>query len=69
MLLEDGRGDRVVPASALRNVIRAAPKQTTVRWYDAGHELAPRAYLDAFDWLAGKLKIEGPLVAGARTGP
>jgi dienelactone hydrolase len=69
LLLEDGRADRVVPRAALRNVIRAAPKGTTVRWYTAGHELAPQAYLDAFDWLAGKLKIEGPPVAGARTGP
>ena len=69
LLLEDGRADRVVPRAALRNVIRAAPTGTTVRWYGAGHELAPQAYLDAFDWLAGKLKLEGPPVAGARTGP
>lgn len=69
LLLEDGRTDTVVPHRALLNVIRAAPKGTTVRWYPAGHELTPQAYLDAFDWLAAKLRVPGPPVPGARTGP
>lgn len=69
VLLEDGRADKVVPRTALENVIRAAPRDTTVRWYAAGHELVPQAYLDAFDWLTGKLQIDGPPVAGAQTGP
>jgi len=65
LLLEDGRRDEVVPQAALVNVIRAAPPGTKVRWYDATHALNPKAYRDAFDWLAEKLPIDGPHVAGA----
>jgi dienelactone hydrolase len=69
LLLEDGRSDEVIPRAALENVIHAAPKGTTVRWYDAGHALTPKAYLDAFDWLGDELDVHGPAVPGARTGP
>ena len=44
VLLEDGTKDRVVPHSALLNIVHAAPKGTTVRWYDAPHELDDGAY-------------------------
>lgn len=67
LLLEDGRRDEVVPHKALENVIRAAPAGTAVRWYDATHALTRTAYRDAFDWLAGKLPIDGPKVPGATT--
>jgi dienelactone hydrolase len=67
LLLENGRRDRVVPRAALQNVARAAPRGTTVRWYDAPHELSRPAYGDAFDWLARKLRVTGPNVAGAAT--
>ena len=56
ILLEDGRRDATVPHAALVNVIRAAPKGTTVRWYDAPHELNSAAYRDAFDWLLRKTR-------------
>jgi dienelactone hydrolase len=69
VLLEDGRSDEVVPRDALENMIRAAPKGTKVNWYAAGHALVPKAYTDAFDWLADKLDVHGPAVPGARTGP
>jgi dienelactone hydrolase len=55
VLLEDGRNDATVPHAALMNIIHAAPKGTTVRWYDAPHELNAAAYRDAFDWLTSKL--------------
>ncbi len=58
VLLEDGTKDAIVPHSALLNVIRAAPSGTTVRWYDAPHQLDRAAYGDAFDWLARKLPID-----------
>jgi dienelactone hydrolase len=58
VLLEDGHRDAVVSFPALENVIRAAPKGTTVRWYDAPHELSAQAYRDAFAWLARKLPID-----------
>jgi dienelactone hydrolase len=67
LLLENGRRDRVVPRAALQNVARAAPSGTTVRWYDAPHELSRPAYGDAFDWLARKLHVTGPNVPGAAT--
>jgi dienelactone hydrolase len=67
VLLEDGRRDEVVPPDALRNVVRAAPEGTEVRWYAASHALNKAAYGDAFDWLAGKLPVDGPRVRGAAT--
>jgi dienelactone hydrolase len=67
LLLEDGTRDEIVPHAALLNVIHAAPKGTTVRWYTAPHALDRTAYHDAYDWLARKLPIDGPRVAGAVT--
>jgi hypothetical protein len=69
LLLEDGTRDEIVPHAALLNVINAAPKGTTVRWYTAPHALDRTAYHDAYDWLARKLPIDGPRVAGAVTEP
>jgi dienelactone hydrolase len=57
LLLEDGRNDQVVPRAALENIVAAAPKRTTVRWYAARHELNAAAYADAYDWLARKLRV------------
>jgi dienelactone hydrolase len=59
LLLEDGRHDQVVPGFALRAVADAAPRGTTVRWYDAPHQLDEAAYTDAFDWLQRRLARNG----------
>jgi predicted esterase len=67
VLLEDARKDEVVPQSALKNMVAAAPKDTKVTWYATGHELSRAAYEDALQWLAGKLGAEGT-VPGAKTG-
>ncbi len=67
VLLEDGTKDEIVPHAALLNIVRAAPHGTTVHWYAAPHALNLAAYHDAFDWLARKLPIDGPMVAGAAT--
>jgi dienelactone hydrolase len=56
LLLEVGRRDEVVPHAALLNIVHAAPRGTTVRWYDAGHALNAKAYRDAFGWLVQKLR-------------
>jgi dienelactone hydrolase len=69
VLLQDGRRDQVVPRRALLDLARAAPRGSTVRWYQAGHELNARAYLDQVAFLAKHLPIDGPPVKGARTGP
>jgi dienelactone hydrolase len=53
--LADGRQDEVVPRGALRNFAHAAPKGTSLRWYDASHALNERAYNDAFAWLQQRL--------------
>jgi dienelactone hydrolase len=55
LLLEDGRRDTIVPRAALLNIVHAAPRGTTVRWYDAPHALDQAAYRDAFAWLLRKL--------------
>ncbi len=57
ILLEDGTKDEIVPHAALLNIVRAAPKGTTVRWYDAPHALDRDAYRGAFDWLLRKLGV------------
>lgn len=69
LLLQDGRHDQVVPRSALEAMARAAPKGTTVRWYDAAHGLNARAYHDQLVWLAQKLRLVPPPAKGALTGP
>ncbi len=56
ILLEDGKRDEIVPHEALVNIANAAPRGTTVRWYDARHALNDAAYDNAFAWLAGKLE-------------
>jgi dienelactone hydrolase len=55
VLLEDGTKDEIVPHSALLNIVHAAPRGTTVRWYDAPHALDSAAYRDAFGWLTHRL--------------
>ncbi|HEX6700240.1 MAG TPA: dienelactone hydrolase family protein [Gaiellaceae bacterium] len=67
LLLENGRKDEVVPRAALLNVVRSAPKGTTVHWYNAPHALNRAAYHDAYDWLGRRLPITGPRVRGAET--
>jgi dienelactone hydrolase len=69
LLLQDGRRDQVVPRSALDAVAGAAPRGTTVRWYDADHGLNATAYHDQLAWLALKLHLVGPPVKDALTGP
>src|SRR5262245_61367917 len=49
VLLENGRQDQIVPQSALKNIVRAAPEDTVVHWYAAPHELNQAAYHDAFE--------------------
>ena len=69
LLLQDGRRDQIVPSAALNALAHAAPDGTDVRWYQAGHELDQAAYRDQLAWLAQRLRIDGPPVLGAATGP
>src|SRR5262249_46610524 len=67
LFVEDGHPDTVVPHAALLTFINATPRGTKVSWYDAGHALNDPAYRDQLDWLAEKLGVDGPKVAGAAT--
>jgi dienelactone hydrolase len=69
LFLEDGRRDAIVPRKALLTFWHATPPGTRIRWYDAGHALNDHAYRDQLAWLAAKLRISGPAVPGAATGP
>jgi dienelactone hydrolase len=68
VLLQNGRGDEVVPREALEEVVDAA-SGAEVHWYDAGHSLNDVAYREQLAWLTRELAITGPPVAGAQTGP
>lgn len=69
LFLEDGRRDEIVPRTALLTFAHATPAGTKIRWYVAGHALNDAAYRDQLNWLAATLRIHGPIVAGAATGP
>ena len=55
LLLQNGTKDTIVPRSALDNMVGAAPKGTTVKWYDAGHGLNGAAYAYHVAWLRKQL--------------
>jgi uncharacterized protein len=69
LLFQNGRRDELVPRSALEALAAAAGEPKDVRWYDAGHGLNVRAFRDQLDWLERELRIEGPRIPGASTGP
>ncbi len=69
LFLQDGRQDTIVPRKALVTFAHAAPHGTRLRWYAAGHGLNNAAYRDQLAWLAARLRIAGPAVRGAATGP
>jgi dienelactone hydrolase len=55
LLLQNGTKDTVVPHAALARMVAAAPKGTTVKWYDAGHGLNGPAYAYHVAWLRKQL--------------
>ena len=57
LFLQNGLRDEVVPRAALKNLVRAAPPRTRVRWYAAGHALNRAAVRDQVEWLSGRLGI------------
>jgi dienelactone hydrolase len=69
LLFQNGRKDEVVPKAALQRLYDAAPEPKELRWYPAGHQLNAPAYRDQLAWLTEQLKITGPPVPGADTGP
>jgi dienelactone hydrolase len=54
---EAGTHDEVVPHAQLVALIRAAPGQPRVRWYDTPHGMNRRAFEDMIDWQAHDLGL------------
>jgi dienelactone hydrolase len=69
LLFQDGRRDTIVPRDALLALYRAAGRPKELRWYEAGHTLDEAAYHDQVRWLAARLRLTGPRVAGTPAGP
>jgi dienelactone hydrolase len=69
LLFQNGRRDELVPQSALEALAAAGSRPKRVRWYQAGHGLSVAAYREQLDWLEERLRIAGPPVRGAITGP
>lgn len=69
LLLQDGQRDHTVPREPLDAFAHAAPRRASIRWYPADHQLDNAAYRDQLQWLTTELKISGPVVKGAPTGP
>jgi dienelactone hydrolase len=51
ILFQNGRRDEMVPVRDAEALHAAARSPRTIRWYDAGHSLNARAYVDQLDWL------------------
>jgi dienelactone hydrolase len=69
LLFQNGRRDELVPQSALESLAAAGSRPKRVRWYQAGHGLNVAAYREQLDWLEERLRVDGPRVPRASTGP
>jgi dienelactone hydrolase len=69
LYLQAGRQDEIVPQDALERLYDAAGKPKEIHWYQGGHDLPFQAYRDHLAWLGKVLRIAGPPVPGALTGP
>ena len=58
LLFVVGRDDEIFSRSDLEPIHEAAGDNAEVRWYDAGHDLNPQAFLEHLEWLAGHLGLE-----------
>jgi uncharacterized protein len=56
LLMQNGRKDVLVPAERAKTLFQAAKDPKEIRWYDSGHLLPVKAYLDAADWLELRVK-------------
>jgi dienelactone hydrolase len=58
LLLQSGRLDDLVPMADAQVLHAAAPKSTTIRWYEAGHGLNQQANFDRLDWLHQEIGLD-----------
>lgn len=68
ILFQNGRRDELVPVRDAEALHAAARSPKTVRWYDAGHSLNARAYVDQLDWLHRAIGTSPP-GPGDKDGP
>jgi hypothetical protein len=69
LLIQSGSRDRQVPPADARELQAAASEPKTIRWYDGGHGLTPRAERDMVAWLARELRLVAPPAAGSPARP
>lgn len=60
ILFQSGRRDELVPVADAEALHRAAGEPGTVLWYDAGHDLGPRALADQLRWLHRVVGTDAP---------
>ncbi len=56
LLIQSGLRDRQVPPRDARELQDAASEPKTIRWYDGGHGLTPRAEREMFAWVERALR-------------
>ena len=56
VLMQNGRKDLLVPSDRAKALYDAAKEPKDIRWYDSGHLLPAKAYIDAADWLEVRVK-------------
>jgi predicted esterase len=57
LFFQDGRHDRVVSQTALRQLAHDGSRPKEFRWYESGHVPSDRAWADSRDWLSGRLGL------------
>ena len=68
LFFQFGRQDQAVTVENALMLYKAAPETKKVKWYEAGHNLNPQAYVDWLEWLhktvgtspPGPMDQEGP---------
>jgi dienelactone hydrolase len=58
VLVQGGERDQVIPRAELEELYRATSKPKQIRWYDAGHQLTPKAGRDRVAWLSAELGLK-----------
>jgi uncharacterized protein len=58
LLLQNGKLDEFVPVYEAEELHAAAPKSSTVRWYNAPHSLGQQALFDRHDWLVQQIGLD-----------
>jgi len=58
ILFVAGREDTIITPDEVELIHEAAGDGAEVRWYDAGHDLSPEAFMEHLDWLAEQVGLD-----------